>query len=627
MTTDPIPHAEIFPEVQFLRAIAVSLVVISHSRLALWSGGFVGVDMFFVVSGYVIGLSLINERLRTSTNSLKLFFQRRFFRIFPPLAAVIVGSSIYAYFILSFDKSQDYFVQQARAALFSYSNFFFIFHKMDYFLQNGNSIFFLHTWSLGIEEQFYLLIPILIWIVSRFVGNSDHFKHFRVWNRVFATLAVISFLTSLVLKFNIVHVGTTEFRQLFVFYSPVTRAWEFLIGILLALQWQRKQERIREPIAKQKRFTYLTGLFILQAGILLLSHRDMLSQFASSSTTAVVTAIFIFLLPRLAIQNSRFINNPVLQLVGNASYSIYLWHWIAVSISADLFRPLRTYQIIFLLGLFFVPALLSYQFIEKPFRRVREFEGPTKLTIGLALVFVPFLILLSLLVTARSERRDYGNVYASSVLDGCDFLNEICKVGSSQAEKKILVFGDSHAYQLIPLLKSYAESNDVELTTCVKFCASENIPNIENNSFAPGNFDLVITVLCTNANIYSAEVQTDFAKTFDKFAKLRNAKHLVFLDNPFLDQYVAPRRIKRPTLLPLLRSAQEDLRRDATSRWIADSDPSTVFYDPFDALCDKDFCFTEVDGKSVYLDNNHYSMTGSKLIEPSLTKTLQSLLG
>ena len=627
MTTDPIPHSEIFPEIQFLRAIAVSLVVLSHSSLALWSGGFVGVDMFFVVSGYVIGLSLINERLRTSTNSLKLFSQRRFFRIFPPLVAVIVGSSIYAYFILSFDKSQDYFVQQARAALFSYSNFFFIFHKMDYFLQNGNSIFFLHTWSLGIEEQFYLLIPILIWIVSRFVGNSDHFKHFRVWNRVFATLAVISFLASVVLKFNIVHVGTTEFRQLFVFYSPVTRSWEFLIGILLALQWNRNRERTQKQISGRWKFAFLAGFLFLQAGILLSSHRAVLSQFGSSSATAVVTAIFIFLLPRLAIQKNRFVNYPVVQLLGNASYSIYLWHWIAVSISEDIFHPLHTYQTVFLLGLSLVPAFLSYHFVEKPFRRVREFKGPTKLAIGLSLVFVPFLILLSLLVTARSERRDYGNVYASSVLEGCDFLNDICKVGSSQAKKKILVFGDSHAYQLIPLLKSYAESNDIELTTCVKFCASENIPNIENNSFAPGNFDLVITVLCTNANIYSAEVQTQFAKVFNKFVTLRNAKHLVFLDNPFLDQYVAPRRMNRPTLLPLLRSAQEDLRRDATSRWIADSDPSTVFYDPFDALCDKDFCFTEVDGKSVYLDNNHYSMTGSKLIEPSLTKTLQSLLG
>jgi hypothetical protein len=400
-----------------------------------------------------------------------------------------------------------------------------------------------------------------------------------------------------------------------------------LIGILVALQWQRKQERIQEPIAKQKRFIYLAGLFITQAGILFFSHRDMLSQFASSSATAVVTAIFIFLLPRLAIQKNRFVNFPVVQLLGNASYSIYLWHWIAVSIGEDVFHPPSAYQTLFLLTLSFVPALLSYQFVEKPFRRVRDLRGSTKLAIGLGLVCIPFFILSALLVTARSERRDYGNVYASSVLDGCDFLNEICKVGSPQAKKKVLVFGDSHAYQLIPILKSYAESNDVELTTCAKFCASENISNIEDNSFAPGNFDLVITVLCTNANIYTAEVQTDFAKVFAKFATLRNAKHLVFLDNPFLDEFVAPRRIKRPTLLPLLRSAQEDLRREATSRWIADSSVDTAFYDPFDALCDKEFCFTEVDGKSVYLDNNHYSMTGSKLIEPSFVKTLQSLLG
>ena len=627
MTTDPASQSKIQPEIQFLRAVAVLLVILSHSKLSLWSGGFVGVDMFFVVSGYVIGLSLINERLRTSTNSLKLFFQRRFFRIFPPLAVVIVGSSFYAYLILSFDKSQDYFVQQARAALFSYSNFFFIFHKMDYFLQNGNSIFFLHTWSLGIEEQFYLFIPLLIWLISKFLRRQEHSAQFRVWNQIFTALVAASFLSTLILKFNIIDIGTTEFRQLFVFYSPFTRSWEFLIGILVALQWQRKQERIQEPIAKQKRFIYLAGLFITQAGILFFSNRDMLSQFASSSATAVVTAIFIFLLPRLAIQKNRFVNYPVVQLLGNASYSIYLWHWIAVSIGEDVFHPPSAYQTLFLLTLSFVPALLSYQFVEKPFRRVRDLRGSTKLAIGLGLVCIPFFILSALLVTARSERRDYGNVYASSVLDGCDFLNEICKVGSPQAKKKVLVFGDSHAYQLIPILKSYAESNDVELTTCAKFCASENISNIENNSFAPGNFDLVITVLCTNANIYTAEVQTDFAKVFAKFATLRNAKHLVFLDNPFLDEFVAPRRIKRPTLLPLLRSAQEDLRREATSRWIADSSVDTAFYDPFDALCDKEFCFTEVEGKSVYLDNNHYSMTGSKLIEPSFVKTLQSLLG
>ena len=119
MTTEPVSHSKIQPEIQFLRAFAVSLVVLSHSKFSIWSGGFVGVDMFFVVSGYVIGLSLIHERRQSDKNSLKRFFQRRFFRIFPPLVATIVGSCVYTYLILPFDRSQDCFIQRARAALFS----------------------------------------------------------------------------------------------------------------------------------------------------------------------------------------------------------------------------------------------------------------------------------------------------------------------------------------------------------------------------------------------------------------------------------------------------------------------------------------------------------------------------
>ena len=125
MTTSSEQHSKIQPEIQFLRALAVLLVVLSHSKFSIWSGGFVGVDMFFVVSGYVICLSLIHERNQSNINSLKRFFQRRFFRIFPPLVATIVGSCVYAYLILPFDRSQDYFIEQARSALFSYANFFF----------------------------------------------------------------------------------------------------------------------------------------------------------------------------------------------------------------------------------------------------------------------------------------------------------------------------------------------------------------------------------------------------------------------------------------------------------------------------------------------------------------------
>jgi peptidoglycan/LPS O-acetylase OafA/YrhL len=153
-------------EIQFLRAVAVTLVVLSHLGIGMFSGGFVGVDMFFVVSGFVIGLTMVNEQISTGKVSLRRFFERRFFRIYPPLAFMVVGASVYAYVVLAFDRSQDFFIQQARAALFSYGNFFFMFHKMDYFLQDANATFFLHTWSLGLEEQFYLTLPIFIVVLA-----------------------------------------------------------------------------------------------------------------------------------------------------------------------------------------------------------------------------------------------------------------------------------------------------------------------------------------------------------------------------------------------------------------------------------------------------------------------------
>jgi len=110
-------------EIQFLRAVAVTLVVLSHLQIGIFSGGFVGVDMFFVVSGFVIGLTMVNEQTSSGKVSLRKFFERRFFRIFPPLSFMVAVMSIYAYFVVPFTKAQDFFIQQARAALFSWQLF------------------------------------------------------------------------------------------------------------------------------------------------------------------------------------------------------------------------------------------------------------------------------------------------------------------------------------------------------------------------------------------------------------------------------------------------------------------------------------------------------------------------
>ena len=593
----------------------------------MWSGGFVGVDMFFVVSGYVIGLSLIHERQQSNSNSLKRFFQRRFFRIFPPLVATIVGSCVYAYLILPLDRVQDYFIQQARAALFSYANFFFIFHKMDYFLQEANSTFFLHTWSLGIEEQFYILVPILIAIISIKYQSNVSSHHFRIWRNVFRTIALISAISALVIHLNVFTFSTPEFSQLVLFYSPLTRSWEFFVGMLIALHLTTQTPT--RSLHLQSKFGSRSALGTSIA-LLLISlvgyQQGMLSQFSASSLTALATGLFILIRNEFNFADNRIIRHRVIQTIGNASYSIYLWHWIGVSIAADIFHPARPMNTSLLIALSLIPAFLSYRLIEIPFRKIRFLPTRPKIIIGISLVLTPVMCLTFLRSTMLSAREEYGNVYPSTVLEGCDFWGELCIVGPNDASKRILVYGDSHAYQLIPMIKDYAEVHNFELTTCVMVCKDEKLSQIGDNSFSENRFDLVITSIKTISGTASRDDRKTFASYFNSYTKAENSLHLVVLDNPFFANQVSPRRIKHPVLEPLDRIAQTEMRAPYLTDLVSDSDAKTIFFDPFDSLCNEEICFTEFDGKALYLDNNHYSMAGSDLIQPNLYKTLDSLL-
>jgi hypothetical protein len=227
----------------------------------------------------------------------------------------------------------------------------------------------------------------------------------------------------------------------------------------------------------------------------------------------------------------------------------------------------------------------------------------------------------------HSAREEYGNVFPSTVLEGCDFWGEMCTVGPEDASKRILVFGDSHAYQLIPMIKEYTEVHDFELTTCVMVCKDENLAKIGDGSFSESRFDLVITSIKTISGTFSRDERKTFASHFNSYTKSQNSLHLVVLDNPFFANQVSPRRIKHPVLEPLDRTAQTEMRAPYLTDLLSDSDAKTIFFDPFDSLCNEEICFTEYDGKALYLDNNHYSMAGSDLIQPNLYKTLDSLLG
>jgi peptidoglycan/LPS O-acetylase OafA/YrhL len=612
-------------EIQFLRAVAVTLVVLSHLGIGVFNGGFVGVDMFFVVSGFVIGLTMVNEQISTGKVSLRRFFERRFFRIFPPLSFMVAVMTVYAYFVVPFTKAQDFFIQQARAALFSYGNFFFMFRKLDYFVQSGDITFFLHTWSLGVEEQFYIALPIVLGVLALIGRRFDVALRIRIWTIGFVVLGIASAFVMVGSSKEKYGWFNSEFRPGFLFYSPFTRAWEFFLGLLVAIAVLR-YEQGREYLSSAVR-TALSVVAVLTIFYVLVTRVDGNgSQIVACALTAVATGLLVFSLPGSKLDVQKFFGIGIFQAIGNSSYSIYLWHWIGVSVSLDLMRPDSSVDKSILVAASMLPAVFSYRYIEQPFRRLRSGSYKTKVIAGVALVLIPTLMLFGLDFSKTQARENYGNVYASAVLDGCDFMNDVCVVGENTAAKKVLLYGDSHIYQLIPIFVDYTETHDVQITTCALACNGEQYSTIKDGTFAPGNFDLVINSFKTNSEELSREVRLDLATTFRQFASDRGAEHLIVLDNPFYGGSVAPRRIRLPELVPLSRADQDAVANPITQEWKDDTGEGTYFYDPFTVLCNATECPLEQDGKVLYLDNNHLSMPGVRLLEPSLIALVAQIL-
>ena len=612
-------------EIQFLRAVAVTLVVLSHLGIGMFSGGFVGVDMFFVVSGFVIGLTMVNEQVLTGKVSFRRFFERRFFRIFPPLSFMVAVMTVYAYFVVPFTKAQDFFIQQARAALFSYGNFFFMFRKLDYFVQSGDITFFLHTWSLGVEEQFYIALPLAIGILALIGRRFDVSQRIRLWTIAFVVLGAASACVMVLSSDEKYGWLDPRFRPGFLFYSPFTRAWEFLLGLLVAiavLRYEQGRKYLNSTIR-----TVLSVIAILVIIYVLVTRVDGNgSQIVACALTALATGLLVFSLPGSKLDVQEFFGIRAFQAVGNSSYSIYLWHWIGVSVSLDLMRPDSSVDKLILVAASMIPAMLSYRYIEQPFRKLRSGNNRTKVIAGVSLVLIPTLMLFGLDFTKTQARENYGNVYASTVLSGCDFMNDVCVVGEDTAAKKVLLYGDSHIYQLIPIFVDYTKTHDVQITTCALVCNGEQYSAIKDGTFAPGNFDLVINSFKTNSEELSRETRLDLATTFSRFASDREAKHLIVLDNPFYAESVAPRRIRMPDLEPLSRADQDAVANPITQNWKDDAGEGTYFYDPFTVLCNATECPLEKDGKVLYLDNNHLSMVGVQLLEPSLINMVDQIL-
>lgn len=331
-------------EIDGLRALAVIPVIFFHAGFSFFSGGFVGVDVFFVISGYLITTIIIKE-LNNNTFSIKRFYERRARRILPALLLVILISSIISFIFLTRSELASYF-KSVIATLLFFSNFYF-YKTTPYFRSESDLEPLLHTWSLSIEEQFYIIFPILLLLFHNFLKKY-----------IFLIL-IFGFVVSLfICQFLALYSdGTLNF------YFTFSRAWELALGAICAHILIYKNLSYSSLI---KNLLSTIGIILIMFSIFFFSRQTIFPSFYTLVPTVGTSLIILFA------DRDTFINKILsikfLVSIGLISYSLYLWHQPLLAFGRIFFDDLSTFKKLILIFLSVLMSIFSYFFIEKIFR-------------------------------------------------------------------------------------------------------------------------------------------------------------------------------------------------------------------------------------------------------------------
>ena len=471
------------PDIQGLRAVAITLVVLAHANVSGISGGFVGVDVFFVLSGYLITGLLVREYAGSGRIRLANFYARRLKRLLPALLAMLSVVLMVAPLLLSERETSAQTASAAYATTWT-SNLFFAFSIIDYFSELQTRDLFLHTWSLGLEEQFYLVWPILLLLtlayLSRKTNRNDNIRQL-IWG-----LGSL-FAASLVLLWYL-----TSRNSLWAFYLMPARIWQFALGAAVFVWFQGRSNRTKEAATERLLGTWggwlgAAGLALILASAMLL-HSNLTYPGAWASLPSLGAALVISAGHRSKpAAPTRLLACTPLVWIGDRSYSWYLWHWPVLMLGFAWGMQSSLNDTFGLIALSLLLATISYRWIEVPFwRGPLNRAVPARVTGGrpsahapsAPLQFTPFsgtgvAMAVPRTATPRSDRplaalTDAPIIYAYD----CDawFSNSDvrpCAIGVEGATKTVVLLGDSIGAQwfsLLPALFRTPEWRTVALT-------------------------------------------------------------------------------------------------------------------------------------------------------------------
>lgn len=422
-------HIKYRPDIDGLRAVAILSVVLFHGFPQYIQGGFVGVDIFFVISGYLIS-TIIYSNLRTHSFSFIDFYSRRIKRIFPALLAVLISTFIFGWFCLT-PREYETLNQEIAAGTAFFSNFIF-WRQSGYFDIAAEKKPLLHLWSLAVEEQFYIFWPLILWAFSKLKANLFYLTVF---------ILTISF------ALNIVYIGSDPIGA---FYAPYTRFWELLMGASLAYLSLGKFHNIQTSPLFRSVISIFGFACILFA---VFTFNKSLAFPGWFALLPVLGATLLIFAGPEGLINRVLLRNKVMVWVGLISYPLYLWHWPIFSLgriyTGHALTELQTLGAIFAA---FLLAWITFKFIESPIRKSSSFRLK---------MLVMIFLMIGVGVSAYFVKENNGLASRFSVeplqrnsqLTGCDnaVRNDIlypCTFGNLEAKKTILIYGDSHAGHL-----------------------------------------------------------------------------------------------------------------------------------------------------------------------------------
>jgi peptidoglycan/LPS O-acetylase OafA/YrhL len=455
------------PDIQGLRAIAVGLVLAFHFGLPGLKGGFIGVDVFFVISGYLITEILVRELQSTGRIDFVKFYGRRAARLLPACLLMTLCVGIFSALVLS-PLEQEGVYKSSLATATYVSNIYFAHVTNDYFAAQSSLNPLLHTWSLAVEEQFYALWPLMLVLAFR-LRRSVHPIVQIVCGVSILSLAVCVFFTS--------------HNQPWAFFLTPMRAWEFGAGAILSLGCLDavQNSRFMRPLG-------WIGLLVVVVAGLAFSEKTLFPGIVSA--IPVLGTCAVLLAGRSGSKGGvgSLLSLRPFQLLGDMSYSLYLWHWPVVVLAKALKPSITVFDVAACLLITFVLSSASFVFVEKPLRANAYLKLRPAVSVGSLLVATAFSVLLCFSwghwIGQQPQYQQFNAVMADIpelFSKGCDvrFTERqlrVCNFGDVTSPTSVVLFGDSHAAQWFPAVEQIAKNEKWKVVTLIKSsCPAANV--------------------------------------------------------------------------------------------------------------------------------------------------------